>query len=190
MTGVVVIGANRLIVDIVRSVLGDDRRRPPIAVLVEPTGRHWEQLADFDGAKIVILPEATDDAVVAAVHRGANAVIPSGEALDRLHDAVEVVQGGDAQLTPSQARAVVTALRRTELRDHGPRLSAREREILDLISRGHSVKQTAVRLGIAAKTVENLQGRLFRKLEARNRAHAVARAFDLGLLDDPTAGEG
>ena len=40
---------------------------------------------------------------------------------------------------------------------------------------------------LAPKTVENLQGRLFRKLEARNRAHAVARAFELGLIGD---GEG
>ena len=44
------------------------------------------------------------------------------------------------------------------------------------------MKQTARDLGIAPKTVENLQGRLFRKLGARNRAQAVARAHALGLL--------
>jgi DNA-binding CsgD family transcriptional regulator len=46
------------------------------------------------------------------------------------------------------------------------------------------VKQTAVALGIAHKTVENLQGRLFAKLGVRNRAQAVLRAHTLGLLPD------
>jgi DNA-binding CsgD family transcriptional regulator len=45
------------------------------------------------------------------------------------------------------------------------------------------VKQTARTLGIAMKTVENLQSRMFRKLGARNRAHAVTIAHRLGLLD-------
>ena len=45
------------------------------------------------------------------------------------------------------------------------------------------MNQTARGLGITIKTVENLQSRLFRKLEARNRAQAVAIAHARGLLD-------
>jgi DNA-binding CsgD family transcriptional regulator len=61
-------------------------------------------------------------------------------------------------------------------------LTPREREILASIDRGDSVKQTARSLGIAVKTVESLQGRLFRKLGVRNRAQAVAAAHTRGLL--------
>ena len=46
------------------------------------------------------------------------------------------------------------------------------------------MKQTARSLGIAIKTVENLRGRLFRKLGVRNRAQAIVRAHDLRLLTD------
>jgi hypothetical protein len=53
------------------------------------------------------------------------------------------------------------------------------------------VKQTARALGISAKTVENLQSRLFRKLDVRNRAQAVSRAHALGMLAvEPPAPDG
>jgi DNA-binding NarL/FixJ family response regulator len=72
--------------------------------------------------------------------------------------------------------------------DHLPELTARESDILRSIARGHTVRQTARWLGIAAKTVENTQARLFRKLGARNRAGALAVAHGIGLVD-PTATE-
>jgi DNA-binding CsgD family transcriptional regulator len=61
-------------------------------------------------------------------------------------------------------------------------LTKREADVLDAIGRGLSVKQTAYELGVAAKTVENVQGRLFRKLGVRNRAQAISRAFGLDPL--------
>ena len=63
-----------------------------------------------------------------------------------------------------------------------PSLTPREIDILASIDRGEVVKQTARQLGISEKTVQNIQSRLFRKLGARNRAQAVARAHELGLL--------
>lgn len=186
-----VVGASRLIVDIVRAVLGTSTGDRPVAVLVDPTAGQWEELAGFAGGAIVVLSEPTEDAVVSSVHRGADAVVDAAELTRCLPEAVHVVRGGGVWLTPAQARAVAQALRRTDPAEGRPRLSTREQQILESISAGHSVKQTAVQLGIAPKTVENLQGRLFRKLEARNRAHAVARAFELGLLagdDDADAG--
>jgi DNA-binding CsgD family transcriptional regulator len=66
-----------------------------------------------------------------------------------------------------------------------PELTARESDILRFGARGYSIRQTARLLGIAPKTVENIQTRLFRKLGVRNRAGAVAVANAFGLL--PTA---
>ena len=48
---------------------------------------------------------------------------------------------------------------------------------------GHTVRQTARSLGIAEKTVENTQARLFRKLGAHNRAGALAAAHGWGLIE-------
>jgi DNA-binding CsgD family transcriptional regulator len=64
-----------------------------------------------------------------------------------------------------------------------PELTVREADILCSIARGDTVRQTARSLGIAEKTVENTQARLFRKLGARNRTGALATAHALGLLE-------
>lgn len=63
-----------------------------------------------------------------------------------------------------------------------PRLTAREYDILRSIARSHTMRQTARRLGIAMKTVENTQSHLFQKLGVRNRAEALAAAYTFGLL--------
>jgi DNA-binding CsgD family transcriptional regulator len=68
--------------------------------------------------------------------------------------------------------------------DTAPILTRREMEILLSIERGESVRETATGLGISVKTVQNLQSRLFHKLGARNRSQAIARAYEVGLVED------
>ncbi|HKT03180.1 MAG TPA: LuxR C-terminal-related transcriptional regulator, partial [Rugosimonospora sp.] len=68
-----------------------------------------------------------------------------------------------------------------------PALTIRERDILRSIGEGHTVLQTARTLGIAKKTVESTQARLFRKLGVRNRAEALATGYRLGLVDEVAA---
>jgi two-component system nitrate/nitrite response regulator NarL len=86
----------------------------------------------------------------------------------------------------SQAVARATALGLVEpapvAQPELPELTAREWDILHSIGDGHTVRQTARLLGIAEKTVQNTQARLFYKLGARNRCGAVAAAHALGLL--------
>ncbi|ALG13096.1 response regulator transcription factor [Kibdelosporangium phytohabitans] len=66
----------------------------------------------------------------------------------------------------------------------GPRnLTKRERDILDSIARGESVRQTAQALGIAIKTVQSEQRQLFSKLSARNRPQALTNARGFGLVE-------
>jgi DNA-binding NarL/FixJ family response regulator len=67
-----------------------------------------------------------------------------------------------------------------------PPLTVREREILGHIAMGHTIRQTARALGIAAKTVENTQTRLYRKLGTRSRGEALATAYQLGLIEPVT----
>lgn len=67
-----------------------------------------------------------------------------------------------------------------------PRLTTREREILAHIAKGHTIRQTARELGIAPKTVENTQTRLYRKLGTHSRGEALATAYQLGLIEPST----
>ena len=153
-----------------------------VTVLVEPTMADWAA-ARARGAPMVLVVshEPGDAEVVEAVLAGADAIVCASSGLERLAQAMEVVLAGGTLLQPSQARALASAARTS--RHQAPvRLTPRESEIIASIARGEAVKQTALALGIAAKTVENLQSRLFRKLDARNRAHAVVRAHALGLL--------
>lgn len=62
-------------------------------------------------------------------------------------------------------------------------LTARERDVLDAIAVGKSIRQTARALNVAEKTVENTRSRLYCKLRARNRSDALTIAHRLGLLD-------
>lgn len=154
-----------------------------VVVLVEPSAEHWSA-ARAKESPVVVVSQATDlSSVVAAVLRGAEAVVPSDSAPERLLNAISVVAQGGTLLAPLEARALVCAARAAT--QVSVLLTRRERQIIESIAGGASVKQTAVELGIAPKTVENLQGRLYRKLGVRNRAQAVARAHVLGLLDGP-----
>jgi DNA-binding NarL/FixJ family response regulator len=61
-------------------------------------------------------------------------------------------------------------------------LTARELEVLQLISEGFSNDQVATRLYVSVETVKSHVSALFTKLGASSRAHAVAVAFRHGLL--------
>jgi two-component system response regulator DesR len=64
----------------------------------------------------------------------------------------------------------------------GPGLSAREREVLELVATGATNREIAALLHLSPHTVKEHTSALYRKLEARNRADAVQRAQRLGLL--------
>ena len=61
-------------------------------------------------------------------------------------------------------------------------LTAKEREVLTLISRNLSNKEIALAMGIGEQTIKWHVKNLFNKLDAANRKHAVARARLLGLV--------
>jgi ATP/maltotriose-dependent transcriptional regulator MalT len=61
-------------------------------------------------------------------------------------------------------------------------LSERELEVLALIAAGESNREIAGRLFVSTSTVKTHVNNLFRKLSARNRTQAVARAREMNLL--------
>jgi DNA-binding NarL/FixJ family response regulator len=63
-----------------------------------------------------------------------------------------------------------------------PRLSSREREVVELIASGATNREIAARLYLSPHTVKEYTSSAYRKLGARNRADAVKRAQRVGLL--------
>lgn len=64
-----------------------------------------------------------------------------------------------------------------------PTLTARETEILTLVAAGSANKEVAAELGVAEETVKSALKDAFARLRAANRAEAVAKAIQLGLID-------
>jgi DNA-binding NarL/FixJ family response regulator len=179
---ITVLGGNQLIADIIRGVIGSvaDVGRP-LAVLIDPEVEHWA--AANDRTVVCVLSNASDGQVLSAIRRGADGIVDADAVISELANAVNVVRAGGVMLNRQHARIIVDAFRRESHSDRIT-LTRREHDIVRSIIAGDSVKQTALRLGIAHKTVENLQRRMFRKLDVRNRAQAVARVHELGLLED------
>lgn len=156
-----------------------------VVVLVSPGPEDWDT-ARRAGRPVVLVSETHLDADerLTAVLRGADAVVHTDASPVELAEAVAAVRRGETLLDPGLARRLAAAARSGIVTAQAElRLTPRELSILQSVERGESVKQTARSLGIAMKTVENLQSRMFRKLGARNRAHAVTIAHRLGLLD-------
>jgi DNA-binding CsgD family transcriptional regulator len=68
------------------------------------------------------------------------------------------------------------------------RLTAREADVLRLISRGYTYARAAERLGLSAHTVASHVKRIYRKLGVHTAGSAVMRAVELGLLATSTIG--
>jgi DNA-binding NarL/FixJ family response regulator len=174
--------AGLLTVDLVS--LNEDGRAPIVAVLVDPSESDWAD-ANKMHARIVVVQggEVDPGSAVNTIVLGADAVVGSDLDVSELVDIIRTVASGHVHLSQEEADEVVDRLRKLPEDLSGqPSLTPRELDILTSIDRGDAVKQTARLLSISEKTVQNIQSRLFRKLSARNRAQAVAKAHELGLL--------
>jgi DNA-binding CsgD family transcriptional regulator len=62
------------------------------------------------------------------------------------------------------------------------RLTPREREVVNLIARGYTYRESAERLGITVKTLENHMAHIFDKLSVASRHELTALAYEEGYL--------
>ena len=67
-----------------------------------------------------------------------------------------------------------------------PRLSDRERQVLELLAEGFGVSAIAGRLYLSESTAKSHIGRIYEKLGAANRAQALVTAMRLGLITSAT----
>ena len=112
---------------------------------------------------------------------------------DQLIAAVRIVAGGEQLLAPAITRRLIEDFVRRPApgSSHPPDLGAlseRELDVLKLIARGSSNAQIAGELFISEATVKTHIGRIFSKLDLRDRAQAVVIAYESGLVQ-PGAGD-
>ena len=96
---------------------------------------------------------------------------------DTLVRAIEKVAGGDSFIDPALMPAFLSGKDREDM------LTAREREILQLLADGMSNADVAQRLFISQETVKSHVRHILAKLEADTRTHAVAIALRDAIID-------
>jgi DNA-binding NarL/FixJ family response regulator len=120
--------------------------------------------------------DAAED-VIGVIRAGARGYVTKTISAEELADAVRRVADGDAVFSPRLAGFVLDAFRAGE-RVHSDteldELTAREREVLQLIARGYRYKEIAARLHLSVKTVESHVSNVLRKLQLSTR-HELAR---------------
>ena len=131
-------------------------------------------------AVLVVSMVDDDDSVFAALAAGARGYVLKGASADEITAALRTVAAGGAVFGAGIASRLLAT---TPARLPGPAppsqqhdLTAREREVLDLLADGASNRQIARSLGISLKTVQNHVSRILDKLQAADRTQAALRA--------------
>jgi DNA-binding NarL/FixJ family response regulator len=128
-----------------------------------------------------------DEYVFGALRAGAAGFLLKDAPRERLVEAVHVVHGGEALLSPSITRRLIEdfAARTDPLQPPAALLEAltpREREVLALVARGSSNREIAERLVVTEATVKSHVGSVLLKLGLRDRVQAVVFAYEHGIV--------
>jgi DNA-binding NarL/FixJ family response regulator len=121
-----------------------------------------------------------DGSVLSAMRAGARGYVLKGATQTEIVRSIEAVAAGEAIFGPGVARRVLGLLAGPAAAPF-PDLTARERQVLELLAEGLPIGAIAARLGLAAKTVTNHASALYAKLQVEGRSQAVRRAREAGL---------
>ncbi|CAG0948589.1 Oxygen regulatory protein NreC [Myxococcaceae bacterium] len=136
------------------------------------------------GVRVILLSVHGDPPFIEnAVALGADGYVLKNGPASEILEAIRTVAAGGTYFSPPVARDVAERLRSTR-RSADPRvqLSARELEVLQLISEGLSTREIAGQLSISVKTVEAHRTSLMRKLGVRKNTELVRYALRNGLV--------
>ncbi len=148
----------------------------PLCDGIEATRRLRQQAPELP----VVILSMHDDATTVdrALRAGARGYVLKGAGFARLCDAIRSVRRGEVYLSPDISDHVLTGYLRA---GDGDPLSDREREVLRLISDGHTSAAIARQLGLKPKTVENHRANIMDKLQIRTTAGLVRYALRSGV---------
>ena len=180
-------------IDQVRALRPDvvlmDIRMPELDGL-EATRRILANTPDGDeGPRVLMLTTFDlDEYVYEALRAGASGCLLKDTPPEQLGAAIHVIAEGDALLSPSITKRVISEF----VRGVGPKptsqfprldeLTARELEVLKLIARGLSNAEIAKELFVSETTVKTHVAHLLTKLDLRDRVQAVVLAYESALV--------
>ena len=167
------------------------RERPDVVVAdVAMPGLNGIELVEriakeLPGIRVLLVSaHANEEYVLRAIRAGGAGYVLKDASPVELEQAIRAVAAGDKYLSPAMSRHVVDAYleRVTEDRPAGPRLSPRQRQVLQMIAEGRSTKEIAAALSLSIKTVETHRAQLMERLQIYDVAGLVRYAIRVGLV--------
>jgi len=159
-----------------------------------------ELLTAAPASKVIILTTfELDEYILGALRAGASGFLLKRSSPEQLIAAIHTVADGEALLSPSVTRRLIELVAAHPLlsRDTEPRLAeltARERDVLELVAQGRSNAEIADALTLERTTVKTHVQRILTKLGVRNRVEVVIAAYEWGLTtpgqSPPSTGRG
>ncbi len=138
---------------------------------------------DPNGPAVLILTTfENDDYVHEALLAGARGFVLKRARPEELLQAVRTLAGTRALVFPEAIRRVAAARGQPKRAAWVGRLTARERDVLDLVAQGLTNAEVADRLVVSVETVKTHLSALFAKAAVRHRTELVVRAYEAGAL--------
>lgn len=135
--------------------------------------------------QIIMLTVFDDNThVFEAMYAGANGYLLKKYVSDKLIGAIREVLDGGAPMSPTIARMVISNMQQPapQVAENDYQLTQREKETLNLLSKGNSFKMIAAELGISIDTVRTHIKRIYDKLHVRSQIEAVSKAINERLV--------
>lgn len=114
-----------------------------------------------------------------ALSAGALGYVLKSDKPDRIISAIQDLEEGGAPMSPSIARKIAQSFNREQFADptQVALLTAREKEVIEIISKGRLEKEVAADLNISLKTVKAHISNIYNKLQVRTRVEALNKYF-------------
>ena len=140
-----------------------------------------------DARVLMLTVSERDDDLLGALAAGADGYLLKDAEPEELLRAIRKAAAGEAVLAGKVTAQVLKAAVRGRRSEPEVKLSPREREVLLLMAKGATTSAIAEALYISGNTVKTHVHHILEKLQAANRAEAVAKAAALGLLENDGA---
>jgi DNA-binding NarL/FixJ family response regulator len=128
----------------------------------------------------VVLYTGDSDAelLYSGLDSGARGYALKAGSMQELVGAIERIAAGSSYVDPRLDRILLSPRATAQV----PQLSPREREIMHLMAEGLTAEAIGAKLGVSVETVRTHVRNVIRKLQARNRVHAIALALERGEI--------
>jgi DNA-binding NarL/FixJ family response regulator len=138
-------------------------------------------------SKFIILTMHADISIVVEAFRaGASAYILKHAAVEDLNNALDAVLRGRVYVSPLLPTDIITVLaeaaRKPLASEDGYKLTKRQREVLQLIAEGKTMKEVGALLGISTRTAESYKYDVMDSLDIRTSAQLVQYAVRIGVI--------